>query len=55
MKKVIVFLLFIVVFIATMMYQENPCYYRKQFNRQLKKYRKQMNGWQDALHDFMPF
>ena len=55
MKKAVLLLLFIVVFIATVAYQEDPCHYKKQFQRQMKKYRKNIGCWQDYLHDMMPF
>ena len=55
MKHAVLLLLFIVVFIATVAYQEDPCHYKKQFQRQMKKYRKNIGCWQDYLHDMMPF
>lgn len=55
MKKAVLFLLFIVVFVATMTYQEDPCHYKKQIRRQMKKYRRNIGHWQDCFHDMMPF
>ncbi|CUM93320.1 MULTISPECIES: hypothetical protein [Turicibacter] len=55
MKKILVLVMFLMALVATLMYYEDPRYYQKQFKKQSRKYRKQMDCWQHYLHDRMPF
>ena len=53
MKKMVLFLFFAVTLVATFMYYDDPRYYRRQFQRQMRKCRRQMDCWQDSIHDMM--
>ena len=55
MKQMMLLVVFVVVLIATVMYYDDPRYYRRQFQRQMRKCRRQMDCWQDSIHDMMPF
>ena len=55
MKKMVLFLFFAATLVATFMYYDDPRYYRRQFQRQMRKCRRQMDCWQDCIHDMMPF
>ena len=48
MKKMVLFLFFAVTLVATFMYYDDPRYYRRQFQRQMRKCRRQMDCWQDC-------